>query len=278
MSRPPRARFRIPRLRRPRTDLHRIGEAQFRRVVVDVPPYRIHALERGEGEPLVLLHGLSGSSRWWDRNVGALSEHFRVLVPDVIGFGRTRIPLPLPGLGRIAELLAHWMEVVDAPESNLIGHSMGGQIAIHLAALLPHRVNRLVLVDSAGIPRPARPSELFRFATGIAAPARWGDVTFFPTILGDALHAGPRTITQALGHILRDDVRPLLPQIAAPTLIVWGENDRICPVQHAYLLRERIPDSRLIVLRRAAHNSMIDRPAEFNQAVLRFLDGEVVGE
>jgi pimeloyl-ACP methyl ester carboxylesterase len=256
-----------------------MGETDTRRVVVDVPPYRIHSLESGtDGEPLILLHGLSGSSRWWDRNVAALGKHFRVLVPDVIGFGRTRIPPPLPGLERMAELLAAWMEAVGAPESDLIGHSMGGQIAIHLAALLPDRVRRLVLVDSAGIPRPARARELFRFAAEVAAPARWGDVTFFPTIVGDALHAGPRTITQALGHILRDDVRPLLPRISAPTLIVWGENDRICPVEHAYLLRERIPDSRLIVLRRAAHNAMIDRPADFNDVVLRFLRGETVGK
>jgi pimeloyl-ACP methyl ester carboxylesterase len=247
--------------------------------VVDVPPYRIHSLERGEGErALVLLHGLSGSSRWWDRNVGGMAEHYRVLIPDVIGFGRTRVPLPLPGLARTAELVGEWMDAVGAPEADLIGHSMGGQIAIHMAARIPHRIRRLVLVDSAGIPHLTGPAELLRFAREIAAPARWGDIRFVPTLVGDALHAGPRTITQALAHVLRDDVRPLLPQIRVPTLVVWGENDRICPVEHAHLLRAQISDARLVILRRAAHNAMIDRPADFNDVVLRFLRGEEVGE
>jgi pimeloyl-ACP methyl ester carboxylesterase len=119
---------------------------------------------------------------------------------------------------------------------------------------------------------------MLRFALELASPARWGDPLFLPVIVGDAVIAGPRTIFRALLHILRDDVRPLLPRIAAPTLIVWGERDYLVPPEHAHQMRAAIPNSRLVVLRRASHNAMVDRPADFNRAVLRFLRGETVGE
>lgn len=250
-----------------------------RRFVTEVPPHRIHAAEFGaHGEPLVLLHGLSGSSRWWRRNVPELARGSRVVVPDVIGFGRTRVRGTLPPIGEIADLLAGWMDRLALGPVDLVGHSMGGQIAVHLAARHPERVRRLVLVDAAGIPRPITPRTLTRFAAEVAPPRRWGDPFFLPTIVGDALLAGPRTILRAIGHILRDDVRPLLPRVAAPTLVVWGELDTIIPVEHAREFREGIPGARLAVLRDAAHNPMVDRPEAFNRLVADFLRGESVGE
>lgn len=250
-----------------------------RRSVVEVPPHRIHAAEFGtEGEPLVLLHGLSGSSRWWRRNVPALARGARVVVPDVIGFGRTRLRGRLPPIGEIADLLAGWMDRLALGPVDLVGHSMGGQISVHLAARHPERIRRLVLVDAAGIPRPVTPRALVRFAAEVSPPRRWGDPFFLPTIVGDALLAGPRTILRAIGHIMRDDVRALLPQVAAPTLVIWGELDTIIPVEHARDFREGIPGARLAVLRGAAHNPMVDRPDEFNRLVADFLRGESVGE
>lgn len=250
-----------------------------RRLVTEVPPHRIHAAEFGtEGDPLVLLHGLSGSSRWWRRNVPELARGFRVVVPDVIGFGRTRVRGKLPPLPEIADLLAGWMDRLALGPVDLVGHSMGGQISVHLAVRHPERVKRLVLVDAAGIPRPVTPRTLARFAAEVAPPRRWGDPRFLPTIVGDAMLAGPRTILRALGHILADDVRPLLPGVAAPTLVVWGELDTIVPLAHAVDFRERIPGARLAVLRGAAHNPMVDRPEEFNRLVTDFLRGESVGE
>lgn len=221
----------------------------------------------------MLLHGLSGSSRWWGRNLQGFARRFRVLAPDVIGFGRSRSPRPLPPVPEIAAALAEWMQRVGAAPAHLVGHSMGGQIAIHLAARWPERVRCLVLVDAAGIPHPLRPREVFRFARHAAVPSRWGDPRFLPTMAGDALGAGPRTTLRALGYIRRDDVRPLLPQIDAPTLVVWGEWDAILPPEDGAVLRDGIRGARLVVLPGAAHNPMIDRPHDFNRVVLHFLDG-----
>lgn len=244
--------------------------------------YTVHWVDLGggEGPPVILLHGLSGSSRWWKRNAPALAARHRVIAPDVIGFGRTRCPGRMPSIAELADVLAGWMEEVEIERAHVIGHSMGGQLAVHLAARHPERVARLVLVDSAGIPRPRplAPGALARFALGLAPPRRWGDPVFLPVIAGDALVAGPRVILQAVGRILRDDVRPLLSRIVAPTLIVWGEHDRVIPLEHGEELREEIAGSRLLVVPQAAHNPMVDHPGAFNTAVLDFLAGDEVGE
>lgn len=259
-----------PRRRR-RTDA-------FRRLAVSVPPYEIHALETGTGtDPLVLLHGLSGSGRWWARNTAELGRSHRLLIPDVIGFGRTRCPGPIPDIARLAEILDGWLDVLRVPSTDLVGHSMGGQIAVHMAARFPARVRRLVLVDSAGLfaSLPARTAA--RFAAEVLPPARWGDPTFLPTIVRDGLRAGPRSIIRSIAHIVGDDVGPLLPRIAAPTLVLWGAGDTIIPLAHAREFRAGIPGAELVVLPRAAHNPMVDQPGQFNELVGRFLRGERVG-
>lgn len=243
-----------------------------------VGSYTIHWLEAGTAEQaVVLLHGLSGSGRWWARNVPALARTYRVMIPDLVGYGRTPLVGRVPALPQMADLLAEWLDVLGLERVNVAGHSMGGQVAIHFAARHPQRVRRLLLVDAAGIPRPVTPRNVARFAMEIAPLWRWGDPTFIPVIVGDAWTAGPRTLLRSIAHILRDDVRPLLPAIEAPTLLIWGEGDTWVPLKHALQLRRAIPDASLVVLRGAAHMPMVDRPEAFNRLVLRFLEGEQVG-
>lgn len=240
--------------------------------------YVIHAQEFGAGEStLLLLHGLSGSSRWWARNIPDLSSRYRLVVPDLVGFGRSRTRVRLPDFETLARLLGAWLEARHIGKATLVGHSMGGQIGIHLAARDPERLDRLVLVDAAGIPRIFAPRTLLRLAAEAGPLWRWGDPAFLPTIAGDALTAGPRALIRSLYHILQDDVRKLLPGIRVPTLIVWGERDQLVPLEHGLEMRASIPDSRLVVLRGAAHNPMIDRPADFNRILIRFMEGEPVG-
>ncbi len=256
------------------------NHSPLRRAVTAVGRYTIHWLELGDesNDSVVLLHGLAGSSRWWERNLTALATRFHLLIPDLVGFGRTRRIGRLPALAEVAGVLARWLEQLGMPRAHVVGHSMGGQIAVHLATRDPQLVERLVLVDAAGIPRPLRPSALVRLAFELVPPVHWGDPQFLPVILRDALTAGPRTLLQATAHILRDDLRPLLPHVQAPTLIVWGEWDTLIPLSHARELSRGIPDARLVVLRGAAHNPMVDRAADFNRVVCQFLQGAAVAE
>jgi pimeloyl-ACP methyl ester carboxylesterase len=237
-----------------------------------VQGYRVHWVEAGAGQPLVLLHGLCGSSRWWNANIPALSERFRVLAVDLVGFGRSRCAGPLPDIASLADLLARWIEGVAGTAAHLVGHSMGGHLAIHLAARHPERIARLVLADTAGLPRRLSPAAVARWVYQVAPPTRWGDPAFLPIILRDALRAGPVTAIRALRDIVADDVSPLLPRITSPTLILWGAGDTIIPLENALVLRERIEGARLEVIEGAFHNPMVDQPAAFNRAVLDFLD------
>jgi pimeloyl-ACP methyl ester carboxylesterase len=245
----------------------------------EVGAWRVHWVEAGAGdETVVLLHGLSGSARWWQRNIPALSAARRVLVPDLIGFGRSRVRgARLPDLPTLAEALAAWIDSAAGGPVHLVGHSMGGHLAIHLAAEHPSLVRRLVLVDAAGIPPRIGARSILRLAYEAAPPRRWGDPRFLPVIWTDAVLTGPATVVRGLVHILRDDVRPLLPQIQAPTLVVWGARDGLIPPADGRALRDGIAGARLLVIDRAYHNPMIDRPREFDAAVLRFLDGGEVG-
>jgi pimeloyl-ACP methyl ester carboxylesterase len=245
----------------------------------DVGPYRVHWVESGVGaETVVLIHGLSGSSRWWQRNVPALAAKYRVVVPDLIGFGRSRCPGPLPAMPAVADLFARWMEVARTGPVHLVGHSMGGHLAVHVAARHPELIRRLVLVDAAGLPRPLTMGALVRFVYELAPPKQWGDPAFLPVIWGDAFTAGPLAVAQGLRNVLRDDVRPLLPKLTAPTLVLWGTGDTIVPLEHARIFRDTIPGARLALIPSAFHNPMVDQPEAFNRLLVAFLAGEQVGE
>lgn len=249
-----------------------------RPIVTRMGDQEVHCLEYGSGErSLLLLHGLSGSSRWWARNVTGLAGKYRLLVPDLIGFGRSRVRTSIPPIEVAAMQLADWIRTLELSSLTVVGHSMGGQLAIHLASGPDAPLDRLVLVDSAGMPRSLTFRSLARFAVEVGPMWRWGDPRFLPTIAGDALTAGPRTLLRAIWNILRDDVRPLLPHIEVPTLIIWGERDTLVPLTDAWVFREKIPGSRLAILKGAGHNPMVDRPHDFNRLLERFLDDEPVG-
>lgn len=238
---------------------------------IDLSPWKIREYRAGEGSPIVLLHGLSGSFDWWVRNAGALASRHAVAGIDLVGFGSHRrftgSPLPLDFDESVA-LLRRWMDSRVGAPAHVIGHSMGAQLAIHLAATHPALVKSLVLVSSSGLPVRLRPGP--RLRAMFRPPGSL--LSFLPVLAWDALRAGPTSIGVALGRALRDDVSPLLERLAMPTLIVWGENDPLIPLHYAHLLEESIPGSRLEILSGAGHIPMWDRPEEFNALVLDFLD------
>jgi pimeloyl-ACP methyl ester carboxylesterase len=227
-----------------------------------------------EGEPVVLVHGLSGSTRWWARNVSALAGRYRVYLLDLPGFGAMRRLRRRFALTEAASWLSAWMEAVGLENAHLVGHSMGGYVGIRLAAKRPESVRNLVLVDPAGVPTGR---SMLGHLVPLFGAARHATPSFLPVLARDALRMGPFTLWRAARDLLDEDVREDLRSIEAPTLLVWGEKDTLVPPAVGELLRAEIPDSRLLVLRRAAHVPMFDRPEDFNRALLAFLAGERVG-
>jgi pimeloyl-ACP methyl ester carboxylesterase len=235
-------------------------------------PVRYEAV--GEGEPVVLVHGLSGSTRWWSRNVPAVAERHRIYLVDLPGFGAMRRFRRQFALAEAASWLSEWMEAVGLERVHLVGHSMGGYASVRLAASQPEKVRRLVLVAPAGV--PAQRSMLGHLFPLLLA-ARYATPAFMPVLVRDALRMGPTTLWRAARDLLAEDVREDLRKIEASTLLVWGEKDPLIPPMVGDLLRREIPDSRLLLLLGAGHVPMFDRPREFDAALLAFLAGEPVG-
>ena len=241
----------------------------------EVGGFRIRSLHAGaDGPPLVLLHGLAGSHRWWRYVIPAFARYRRVVVPELVGFGGSRPAPRQPDMGEMADIVAEWLVRNGLERVDLVGHSMGGEISIHLAASRPERIRRLVLVSAAGVPRDVSATAAARLATELARLRAWGRRSFVATIAVDSLRAGPFTLYRTLRHLLADDVRPLLPRVVQPTLLVWGEHDPITPVRDAHVLRNALPNARLFVVAGASHNVMADRPEQFVRVVREFLDEE----
>jgi len=131
-------------------------------------------------------------------------------------------------------------------------------------------VDRLILVDAAflSLDRTAA-----RALTGPAVTLRWTAPSLLPVLLADGFRSGPVRLTHATVQLLQADWRTKLPRIAAPTLVIWGEHDKICPVSIGHRIVASIPGSRLVVIEGAAHNPMWEQPDEFDREVLDFLGG-----
>ena len=238
---------------------------------VDLPPYTFWEARAGSGVPLVLLHGLGGSSDWWRHNIDVLAERYLVSAVDLVGFGRNRLflrrsKLPLR-FDEIASLLTRWIETSFDEPVHLAGNSLGGHIAMHIAASRPDLVRSLVLIDSTGIPFEIAPGAHIE---NIAMPHGWR--SFFLILMRDLFRAGPTALALAFARLLRDDARPLMKTLTMPVLLIWGEHDPLVPLTYARQMLEEMPHAKLRVIPRAGHVPMWENPRDFNDALLSFLD------
>ncbi len=243
---------------------------QISRREIQVGRQTVYYQVAGVGEPVILVHGLSASSRWWVRNIPALAQRYRVYMLDLPGFGMMRRFRRRFALDELASGIVAWMEALDIQQAHLIGHSMGGYICLRMAAQHPERVKRLVLVAPAGIPH-------VRSVRGYLIPLlvaiHYCKPSFLPILFSDALRAGPLTILRAAQDLLTRDIRDCLKDVRAPTLLVWGEHDALVPPMFGSILQQEIKGARLLVFKRAGHVVMFDQAEQFNAEVLGFLGG-----
>ena len=242
---------------------------------VQVGAYNVRYQTVGEGEPVVLVHGLSGSTLWWRRNVPELAQHYKVYLVDLPGFGAGSRKHGRFALKQAGDWLLAWMDAIGLKQTHLIGHSMGGYICMEIAAHRPDVVKRLVLVSPAF---KAAANSVLGYTKLLLNGIRYLTPHFFPILAYDSLRAGPITLLKATREIIALDVSEDVQRITEPVLLVWGENDTLVPPTLGYMLRAELPNARLLTLEHAAHVAMFDQPQTFNVAVTAFLHGEVVGE
>ncbi|HTX09942.1 MAG TPA: alpha/beta fold hydrolase [Solirubrobacteraceae bacterium] len=253
---------------------------------------------RGAGEPLVLLHGLGANRSVWRRAAPRLARERLVLAPDLPGLGGSAPAGPGFDLAGVADVLAGPLAERAGGSFDLLGTSLGGAVAVHLADAHPDLVRRLVLAAPAGFtPWPWPLASLgvgtvsdrmmaVRRMVGTRAPGSatvrrallWGAVAE-PARLsaGDArvmfeASRGSERIGAALTAVLRADLRPLLCDLDVPLGLIWGERDRVVPVSTLEALRALRPDAVVETIPDAAHVPQLERPVEFVAAVRRVLD------
>jgi pimeloyl-ACP methyl ester carboxylesterase len=282
------ARWRVASLERLDEHVFRSGDT------VTTSDGVLHYIERGAGEPLLLVHGLGASVFTFRRNLDRLARTFRVIAVDLAGFGGSSRAVRDYTLTAHARRLVELMDALGIERAHLLGHSMGGAVALRLAAVWPERVMRLVLVA------PASP-EIMRTGAAVTALLR----PFFPLFgllyhnrrfrtmtLRSGFHDraqmtdevlegywGPARVRghlEALSRLMaarRKDPPVDLRAVTAPVLILWGASDRWLRPAQGERLAARLPDARLAVVPEAGHLLPEERPEEFCALVEAFLTG-----
>jgi pimeloyl-ACP methyl ester carboxylesterase len=265
----------------------------------------VNVIELGEGPAIVFVHGLSGSWPNWLEQLPVFARDHRVIAMDLPGFGHSSMPEEHITISAYARILDGLLETLAVDAATLVGNSMGGFVSAELAIAYPQRVERLVLVSAAGIstyrhrdveriePYLRRVASLIAVYTGwTAARSDWvarrpglrnvtlGLVTRHPSRLPAALAAeqlrgaGKPGFMEALRANIDYPVRERLPEIACPTLIVWGDEDKVIPVRDASVFEELIPNSRKAIFEGTGHMAMLERPAAFNELLGEFVEEE----
>ena len=262
----------------------------------------VHHLEAGSGRPVVLLHGAGGGAANWYRLIGPLATHWRVLAPDLPGFGLSDpIPLEAP-LGLTgARFLREWLDTVcDGPVA-VVGTSFGGLLALRLAQLAPERVERVVVIDGAGLgrelPWPVRVATLPGIGPLALRPSRAGTRALLQSLLvsdpsplrdheailvdylwrsavsGTTAHMV--TAVRLFGNLRgqREIVTDAeMRAITQPVLVAWGERDRFIPLHHARHAVATLPRGRLGVIPGAGHSPNWEAPSELLGIMRPFLE------
>lgn len=259
--------------------------------IAEINGIEIHYREGGEGYPVILLHGFTGNLRSWALQIPALTRKFRTVSIDHRGHGHSQKPTRPEdySLEQMMEDAFGLLEHLGIKECYVVGHSMGGMVAQHLVLAHPKPVRALVLVDTAAhMPSSLRTQERARLVE--IAREDGMEAVFEEQMrtnpMADQLRSQPEVLENWRQQFLLTsreayiycaqaiaNREPLLDQLRAihiPTLIICGENDDPF-LEPSHRMHERIPDSELVIIPEAGHTPQIEKPAEFNRTLTKFL-------
>jgi pimeloyl-ACP methyl ester carboxylesterase len=271
---------------------------------VTVGGRRANVIDLGSGPAIVFIHGLSGSWQNWLEQLPVFAREHRVIAFDLPGFGASDMPgeaISISGYGRWVDTL---LERIGVRSAAVVGNSMGGFIGAELAIRYATRVERLVLVSAAGLSIEHMRNEhvlaaLRALENRLAAYTGWlgsrsdaltnrprarrlifaivahrPDLLPAPLVAEQVRGSGKRGFVPAFDALTNYPIRDRLGEIACPTLIVWGTEDRLVPVRDADDFERLIPNARKVVWEETGHMAMLERPEGFNRLLAAFLAEE----
>ena len=263
---------------------------------IDLDGYSTHYIEKGEGEPVILVHGFLYNSYTWNNNIDALADRFKVYALDLWGFGySTREPLDY-GYPLYADQLLKFMDALNIQKASLVGHSMGGGTCIFFSVQHRERVNKVILVDPAGMPNPLPLigkianlpkvgefllglkgnfyrkmvlSTTFIYDKGFITDSYFENVTRFHKIKGTT-EVLLKILRKQFFHTLLDEIRRL-GEIDVSILIIWGRHDKAVPSECGQEMHKILRGSRLEIFEQMGHCPHDEQSQKFNQLALDFL-------
>ncbi len=250
---------------------------------VEIPGARIAYSERGQGRPVVCIHGNTGSKRWYERVLDV--PGCRMIAPDLPNFGESSALAGAPDIGRYSQAVASFIRALNLRGTVLVGHSLGGAVAMSAALGLPEPPDGLVLVDSAppsGFPTPEERHPLiermrvdreFLSAALRATVPMLDDAPFFSRLVDDAVRmAEPAWIgnARALGAFRCSEA---CAGFTRPVLVIWGRKDVVVTEAMARETAEAFPAARLRIMEHVGHSPIVEDPGAFARELASFVAG-----
>jgi pimeloyl-ACP methyl ester carboxylesterase len=242
---------------------------------------KLRMFRGGEGDPVLMLHGAAGLSAWTPF-FEAISQKHDLIVPEHPGFGKSDDPESLKSIGDLAQFYLEFVEQMGLRKFHLIGNSLGGWIAAELAIRDSSRLKSLTVVAPAGIrPKVEEGGEASR------APDYETRRLFFNQAIADRMLAQApteeqkriaqknRNTTAKLGNatFCNPDLEKALGRLTIPSLVVWGDNDRVVPVAHADIWKAALPNAQVVVVPECGHLPHAEKSAPVAERMLQFLAG-----
>ncbi len=253
-------------------------------MITEINGLKINYEIKGEGETVVLLHGWGANITLFADLISLVSQKYRVIAVDMPGFGKSEEPDDNWQVSDYSQFVIDFLSSLGVRKAIFLGHSFGGRVIIKLATCfaLPFEIDKIILVDSAGIlpkktPKQLRKQKRYKAMKKflLLPPVK----AMFPNALkklqdksgsADYKAASP-VMRKILVSVVNEDLEPLLPKIKQSTLLIWGENDTATPLSDGKRMEELIKDSGLVTIKGAGHYSFLEGKFIFNRVICSFL-------
>lgn len=237
---------------------------------IEIKGYNINYEVEGTGKNIILLHGWLANLETMKPLANHLKKYFKVYNVDIIGFGKSDLPNKPLNTNDFGDFLNEFIEKLNIENPILIGHSNGGRTILNFAGRQLKSINKIVLIDSAGV-KPKRKARYyikiytFKFLKNILKilPNKEKYNQIREKMLGkfgsQDYKDSPEVLRKTMSIIINEDITPVLSNIKVPTLLIWGEDDTATPIRDAKVLEKHIPDAGLVSYKGAGHFSYIDK-------------------
>jgi 2-hydroxy-6-oxonona-2,4-dienedioate hydrolase len=255
---------------------------------IDIDGHKIRYLESGNSDKtLVLIHGLGASAERWDQVMPFFAEKFRVVIPDLIGFGYSDKPLADYTIDFFSNFLKDFLESTNIHSTNLIGSSLGGQITAEFTASNPQTVEKLILVSPSGMMKQSTPAlDAYIMAALYPNPQTAKNAFEMMEGYGESIderivngfiermtlpNAKLAFMSTVLGLKNAEIITKKLSSISTQTMLIWGSDDPVIPIHHADDFVTSLKDCRFVRMDSCGHTPYVQQPRVFSEKVLDFL-------